>query len=93
MAKDPIKLSIISIIVVTLLCILTISKCKPECAVDLDSDKNRKTNWGKTVSISLMIGIVSGILVFVMNMEKVPDIPQDKTEVTMKFSDKVSYAY
>jgi cellobiose-specific phosphotransferase system component IIC len=93
MHKDPIKLSLISICVVTLLSLLVISKCKPECTVDLDSDKNSKINWGKSISLSLMIGIVTGIVVFLCTMKKATVVPEKTPDAVMKFSNKVSNAY
>ena len=93
MSKDPIKLSIISICIVTILSLLVISKCKPDCTIDLDSDKNSKINWGKTISLSLMIGIVTGIVVFLVTMEKTQEAPVETNDATMAFSKKVSNAY
>ena len=93
MSKDPIKLSLVSICIVTILSILVISKCKPACTVDLDGDKNSKINWGKAISLSLMIGIVTGMVVFLMTMDKTREAPIKTTDAVMEFSKKVSNAY
>jgi hypothetical protein len=79
---------------VTALSVASLATCKPDYTVDIDDDKNRKRNWGKIISISLVMGIVAGIIVFLLTMEKVPARVEDDIEpAKMRFSKNVSNCY
>lgn len=92
MYKDPIKLSLVGICMTTVLSILLISISKPSCAMDVDSEKDVKINWGKALSLSMMIGIVVGIMIFLLTMDKVSE-PVIEQPAIMEFSKKISNAY
>jgi len=87
MTVDSIKRSVLCIIVVTILSILLLSICKLDCVTDMDDAKNKKINWGKAISLSITIGIVAGIIFFIMNEN---ELTKSTIETSLNYDEPVS---
>ena len=78
---DPITLSLAGLALVTGIMILILAIAKPTFVLQPKQDK--KINWGKLVSISLVVGLLAAIILYVSRI-KPKSIQPDP--VTMAFA-------
>ena len=92
--KDPITPSLITLVVAVIIIIIVFILWKPSFVVNAYDEKKKKINWGKLVSLSLVLGIVSAIVVYISIMKNIPAQRSLELEpAKMGFGKKVSDCY
>lgn len=90
--KNPITLSLIALVVATVISVAVFVLWKPASVVNVDDQKNKNLNWGKLISLSVVLGLVSAIVIFISTMKEIP-ATIELDPVAMGFGTKVANNY
>lgn len=87
--KNPVTLSFIGFVTITILSILILWIWKPNVVLKVKTEKD--INWGKLISLSIIMGVVVAIILFFTTIKKIDFLTKEK--YTMGFFNKSNHCY
>ena len=88
--KKPIVLSLVGLVSITVISIIIFSTWKPTFVTTVNNKKKKSLNWGKILSLSFVLGIVTAITLYISTMK--PTLENVST-TPMKFRGPVADSY
>ena len=88
--KKPIVLSLVGLVSITVISIIIFSTWKPSFVTTVNNKKQKKLNWGKLLSLSVVLGVVTAISLYLSTMKP---IAKNISSPSMKFGGPVANSF